>query len=395
MESSRETPRNGSATARSERGGSASSYAPPLSAREPRSAGRSVRSSSGQVNQNAVGSLERIISPQASGEYLPEGDGGSSFFGRQEQANLRPGEPLSKKEFEKMKKRTEIESKHQKMLQLRKDDTENIKDRQARQMRLKDQKTEAMLREILGNDGLTAQAASIVDEFDYMADAKKQAMYSQWDREVAQRVEHQVMKFMNAEAPTLPDHFRGRELLHPNDDPVKSLIRQNEAERGFRKAADIVLLSHHTPRGESLEAQVRKRELIESSVANRDRARPMWPVPMWEQRQHYASSLGYFVQSIERGGPHHSARRMGTEAHNVDEKDGVVAAGKTKTRFEKHRHGILTGTVAKEGESRNYKRDDGHSSGAPCQDHFFYEKGNDAVEQEMPVGKRLFPMLRT
>eukprot|EP00913_Durusdinium_trenchii_P003973 g3680.t1 len=36
--------------------------------------------------------------------------------------------------------------------------------------------------------------------------------------------------------------------------------------------------------------------------------------------------------------------------------------------------GILEGTTAREGESKNYKRPDGHSSGAPCQDHYLFER---------------------
>ncbi|CAK9017768.1 Retrovirus-related Pol polyprotein from transposon TNT 1-94 [Durusdinium trenchii] len=115
----------------------------------------------------------------------------------------------------------------------------------------------------------------------------------------------------------------------------------------------------------------------------------MLPAPMWEQRQHYASNLGRFCQSCERGGPHQSAKRMGAGVHLVDESDGIPAAGKTKTKYEKNRVGLLEGTTAREGESKNYKRPDGHSSGAPCQDHYFYERGNEAVEREMPLGKRL------
>ncbi|CAJ1367908.1 unnamed protein product [Effrenium voratum] len=85
---------------------------------------------------------------------------------------------------------------------------------------------------------------------------------------------------------------------------------------------------------------------------------------------------------------------MGTGVHFIDESDGVVAAGKTKDKYERNRLGVLEGTIAKEGESKNYKRPDGHSSAAPCQDHFFYERGNEAVEREMPRGKRMYPILK-
>ncbi|CAE7868832.1 unnamed protein product [Symbiodinium microadriaticum] len=163
-------------------------------------------------------------------------------------------------------------------------------------------------------------------------------------------------------------------------------------EEGFRKACEFVLL--HSPTGGNLEAEVKRRDLIQEAVAHRESTRPMLHPQLWEQRQHYASSLGRFCQSCERGGLHHSARRMGTGVHFIDESDGVPAAGKTKTKYERSKMGQLEGTVAKEGESRGYKRADGHSSGAPCQDHYFYERGNAAVEVEMPLGKRMYPILK-
>ncbi|CAE7880385.1 retm [Symbiodinium sp. KB8] len=166
---------------------------------------------------------------------------------------------------------------------------------------------------------------------------------------------------------------------------------QANDEEGFRKACEFVLL--HSPTGGNLEAEVKRRDLIQEAVAHRESTRPMLHPQLWEQRQHYASSLGRFCQSCERGGLHHSARRMGTGVHFIDESDGVPAAGKTKTKYERSKMGQLEGTVAKEGESRGYKRADGHSSGAPCQDHYFYERGNAAVEVEMPLGKRMRNML--
>eukprot|EP00434_Breviolum_minutum_P000235 symbB.v1.2.000195.t1/scaffold21.1/size436794/14 len=201
-----------------------------------------------------------------------------------------------------------------------------------------------------------------------------------------------VMKYLNSTPLKAPEHFKGRELLHPGDDPLKSLIRQANEEESFRKATEFVLL--HAPHQGNLHEEVKRRDAIQDAVSRRENTRPMLPVPLWEQRQHYASNLGRFCQSCERGGSHRSAKRMGEGVHFVEESDGIPAAGKTKTKYERNRLGILEGTVAKEGQSKSFKRPDGHSSGAPCQDHYFYERGHEAVDREMPLGKRLYPILK-
>lgn len=299
---------------------------------------------------------------------------------------------LSTKEMMKAQKAKEFELKLEKLRKLREQDAERIKERFARQQRLKDHQTELMVREILSENGLKAEAGKLVEEYDTRMHDRKQALYGRWDAEVAQRVEHQVMKYLNSTPLQAPEHFKGRELLHPGDDPLKSLIRQANEEEAFRKATEFVLL--HSPQQGNLKEEVKRRDAIQDAVSRRENTRPMLPVPLWEQRQHYASNLGRFCQSCERGGSHRSAKRMGEGVHFVEESDGILAAGKTKTKHEKNRLGILEGTVAKEGESKNYKRPDGHSSGAPCQDHYFYERGNEAVQREMPLGKRLYPILK-
>jgi len=85
----------------------------------------------------------------------------------------------------------------------------------------------------------------------------------------------------------------------------------------------------------------------------------------------------------------HTARRMGTGVHCIDESDGISAAGKTRSRLEHNLLGMLEGTLARQGEAARYKNVQGASSGAPCQDHFHYEQGNTAVDVEFPVGKRI------
>lgn len=366
----------------------------PLSAREPRGGAKwgSSKDPLKAVNRNILGNLDRILSGQiAEGEVSSYAPSLAGKYNLSELSQQQSKQLMSKQEFEKARKRKEAAVKLQKLNELRKQDEALIKEKCSRLQRLRDQRCEEKLVEILSEEGFKAEANRIVFEHDDRQFKLKQDMYSQWDAEVAQRIEHQVLKFHLPVPPPEPAHFNGRARLRPSDDPLKSILRQQEEEDGFRRAADHIL---NTPRDQSVAEQVRRRQLIQESVAQRDKCRPMLPVPMWEQRQHYASHLGYFVQSCERGGPHHSARRMGVNAHRIDESDGVEAAGKTKSRFENKRLGMLAGTLAKEGEAWAHKRPDGRGSGAPMQDHYNYERGNDAVEAEMPVGKRIYPMLR-
>lgn len=375
---------------------------PPLSARESR--GRSTpggTTSSKLINNNVIASVDRILSRQGS-EYQYDGDATSvATSGRYGQPLSPRGvvvsdhfgesqQPMTKKEFEKARKRKEAEVKHHKLEEIRQNDLSHMRDMAARKQRVRDQRCEDMLDSILSSSGLRVEADAIVDEYEEKIRKRNKTIYTDWDNEVAQRMDYAVMKFMNHDLPPLPEHFKGRELLHPRDDPMKKIIKTADAEEGFKKAAEIIL----TPRDGSLKEELARREFIDDNVGKREKCRPMLAVPMWEQRKHYASNLGYFVQSCERGGPHHSARRMGEGRHMVNESDGVVAAGKTKNRFEKNRMEMLVGTHAKEGQAKNYKRGDGHSCGAPCQDHYTYERGNEIVDREFPVGKRMYPMVQ-
>ncbi|CAE8614142.1 unnamed protein product [Polarella glacialis] len=376
------TSRSGSATARGGTAGSvAVSSVAPLTARESRA--------------------DRTSGLHSSRNFPDGGESSSSaasgLGGRFGQASTTPRhndsqQPMSKMEFERARKHKEFEHKHQKLEEQRKEDAAYIKEKYARHLRQRDQRCEDMLRNVLSEDGMRGEVNLVVGDHDEKMKRKKEEMYSKWDSEVAQRIEYHVLKYMQPKPPPVPASFKGREKLLLSDDPCKALTRQSDAEESFVRAAEIVLSAH---RGEAVADQVLRRKLIEESIANRATSRPTLPVPLWEQKLHYASRLGRFSQSCEQGGPHHSACRMGYDAHRIDESDGIEAAGKTRTRWEKKRLGILSGTVAKEGESYDYKRHDGHGSGAPCQDHFYFEVGNDAVEREMPVGKRLFPLLKS
>merc|ERR1719443_512717 len=141
--------------------------------------------------------------------------------------------------------------------------------------------------------------------------------------------------------------------------------------------------------------------MMEEEIANRSTTRPVLPVENWGQQELFAGPYGYFAQRCERmdrGEPFHSTRRMGAGHHLPDEADGVEAAGKKKekTRIatKYHQMGMLVGDHCKVGEAYRHKMPHGGGSAAPLQDHYFYERGNDIVEREFPVGKRCFPHLK-
>merc|ERR1719382_1500664 len=180
-----------------------------------------------------------------------------------------------------------------------------------------------------------------------------------------------------------------REHLIKSDDPVKTFVRDLQAEESFHRVANAIIQG--SPRQEVSE-QVQDRRLIAEAVAKRDRCRPMLQVEHWDQQNHYSLPCGCFTQGYQNEG-YRTARRMGTDTHTIDESDGVPAAGKTKTRFEKNKMGMLEGNLAREGESARHKQAHGASSGAPCQDHFHYEQGIPIVDAEFPTGKRMYPLL--
>merc|ERR1719174_1342390 len=97
--------------------------------------------------------------------------------------------------------------------------------------------------------------------------------------------------------------------------------REAHHEENFRRTADAIMQDGTMGRrSDQLQDVIKQRELDEAAVRNRLTCRPMFPVPLWEQRQHYATPYGYFAQGCEKGTGFHSARRMGEDMHRPDEK---------------------------------------------------------------------------
>jgi len=266
---------------------------------------------------------------------------------------------------------------------------------------------------ITTDDVHRVEAARIVREEDSRQYRRKLALYNEWDTQVSLRVETQLQRFMTkvGKAAGEVQPSSARERLLQSDDPTKRCLRDHRDEENFRRAADAVLKGHERlDQGAKLADVVRDRELEECTVRERTNSRPVLPVELWAQQHHYASPYGYFAQGCEKSGgrPQEawlSARRMGPDAHRPDESDGVPAAGKTKFKSrlgcQHNQLGMLAGDIAMHGETVHLERCRGRggrgvgAQGAPGQDHYSYEVGNDVVECEFPVGKRCFPGLIT
>mmetsp|Transcript_44335 Transcript_44335/g.125552 ORF Transcript_44335/g.125552 Transcript_44335/m.125552 type:complete len:379 (-) Transcript_44335:10-1146(-) len=337
-----------------------------------------------ELNRNILGSVASFVSTNSA---RPE------LRGASQQPSPRSGPQSARRatraEHEAQRRKSEHAAKHAQLEEIRIRDEQLCRENRERMMHAREQRFEAMLDSIVGENVLRVEAERTIRDYEDERHRKKQDTYEKWDAEVSQRIEHQLARFMTKEPPPVPAGL-DREHLLKSDDPVKASVRDMQAEEKFHRVANLIL--QDSPRTE-LNEHIRSRQLVAESVANRERCRSMLPVQQWDQHHHYDMPHGRFLQGYQQEGGFRTARRMGTDCHQVDESDGVQAAGKTKTRFERNKLGMLEGRLAKEGESSRHKRQHGASSGAPCQDHFHYERGNPIVDAEFPIGKRTYPLL--
>mmetsp|Transcript_153162 Transcript_153162/g.491147 ORF Transcript_153162/g.491147 Transcript_153162/m.491147 type:complete len:382 (-) Transcript_153162:117-1262(-) len=302
----------------------------------------------------------------------------------------RDREVLTKAEKEARQRAQSYIARHQALEKDREVMDQRINERRLRNVQRRDSKFETLMAGIASGAGFKAEVGDAIRRHETQLQSRQQELYEQWDCEVAQRVEHQLVKRMSKELPKLPEGFR--EHLHRHDDPLKSAVHSLDKETKFHQSAELVLNCPSTARED-----IRRREALAEQMANRETSRPVLPIDKWDQRQLYASRIGSFLQACnaqDEGAPgFFSTRRMGADAHRLDESDGMPVAGKTKHRHERNLLGMLDGNVAKEGESARFKTEHGAGSGAPGQDHYHFERGNSIVEVEFPLGKRCFPEL--
>jgi hypothetical protein len=282
----------------------------------------------------------------------------------------------SKADFEARRRKREHEAKHEALIERRRLDEKAMAERHARNVQQREERLEKMLESIYGDSSVHMEVSQTLREHEDFRTRKCLELHDAWDMEVMRRVEYHVAKKMSREP--APCQGMERTRLMPSDDPLNLSLREERAEKEFQRVANSVL--GPPPAWQLPDEQ--------------EEANLRLPVEMWEQDKHYSTPYGYFAQNCERGTYYHGLRRMGTNAHRIDESDGVVAAGKTRFRTERNLLGMLAGTVAKQGESAKYKKEHGGGCAAPCQDHYNYERNLAAVEAEFPLGKRVFPHLQ-
>jgi len=307
---------------------------------------------------------------------------------------------LSHKAYVQAQKRKEHLIKHEKKeLEWMKNENA-LKERAIRAQHAREQNFNDMLDSLVSDDSVRVEVAKTIREMDDMAYKKQFDQWANWDREVYQRIDVQLAKYMTRKDRDPESAPTCREELLKSDNPVRRDINDQHWEEKFRRVADSILNSNPVSGPKDLKSRIKEREVVEDLVRNRDGVRPSLPITSWGQQELFASPFGYFAQQCElqhQGEPFHSNRRMGAERHRPDESDGVQAAGKKreKNRLETKHHcmGALEGDHCKMGQAYRHKQPHGGGSAAPLQDHYFFDKGNDVVESEFPVGKRTYPHL--
>lgn len=120
----------------------------------------------------------------------------------------------------------------------------------------------------------------------------------------------------------------------------------------------------------------------------RARSRPVLEPMSWGQVALSGTMVGLSTQV----GGRRSAAEPGIFV--PDESDGVLCAGTRISRDHSYGDkGILKGTVAKSGEATDYRTAYGGGCTAPLQDHFMFETGDRVTNLEFPLGKKAFPHL--
>jgi len=301
-----------------------------------------------------------------------------------------PVDPSEAKALKARQRAAVHQNRHREVLREREEIEQRRQENKEKQEQIRENRFQEMLENLSRDDNVRARAAEHIREHELRHGRRQVELFEKYDAEVSQRIELHVAKFMSHTPPEAPEGFRLE--LRKDDCPLKVGPRAQEAEEKFHRIARSIIDS--SP--QTSKDTVRKRMQLEREVASRTRSRPVMPIEMWEQKNHYASPYGYFVRAIEGENElgYHSARRQGTNAHAICEKDGVSAAGKTKTKYERNQMGMLVGNVAKQGQAAGFKKDYGGGSAAPLQDHYVIEQGNTVVDAEFPLGKRAFPQMR-
>jgi hypothetical protein len=283
-------------------------------------------------------------------------------------------------------------------------DRNSIRERINRNADLREERFNRLLEEVMSDDPLKQHCAELLRDHEKDIYRRESAMCDAWHANVYDNLQQQISKELNPANRRLAQEQRGsktvgirhsdrgataRELVEPGDklvatylqdgDPMKADLRQYAKEESFRRHADRVLggdpsaTSHDVLRPGRIKKYTSKPTL-----------EPVW----WDQLRLQSTPYGHFAQVCEAG--QNFRTMVKRDGHMFTEEDGVAAAGKRRTRWEKNDIGVLKADIRHQGEGYLQKTGYGASNTAPNQDHYLYETGKRIVDTEFPQGKKMW-----
>lgn len=289
---------------------------------------------------------------------------------------------------EELKRRDQLKKIHA----TREEDVMSIHERIDRNKDLREQRFNRLMEEVMSEDPLKQHCATLLRETEKDEYRRESAMCDAWHSKVFDRVQRQIQLEMNPGNRELSQDQRGKKKVgvtepgdklvatYPQDaDPMKADLRAYAKEEHFRRQAERVLAGDPDVRVQDVLAPGRIRKYTQKPTLE-----PQW----WEQLKLQSTPYGHFAQVCEAGQGFRTMVKRGN--HAPPEHDGISAAGKRRTRWEKHDLGVLKGEIRHRGEGSLHKTDYGASNTAPNQDHYLYETGRKVVDTEFPLGKRMW-----
>jgi hypothetical protein len=301
---------------------------------------------------------------------------------------------------EELKRRADLAN----ICETREADMTNIRERIDRNKDLREERFNRLLEEVMSEDAHKKYCAEVLRNHEKDIYRRESAMCDAWHANVFDTLQRQIATEMNPPNRELQQQQRGnktvgirhedrgstaRELVEAGDrlvatyvqdaDPMKADIRKFAKEESFRRNADRVLYG---------DPDVTSHDVLRPGRIRKFTSKPTLEPVWWDQLRLQSTPYGHFAQVCEAGqGFRTMVKRDG---HIPPEHDGVAAAGKRRTRWEKNDVGVLKGDIRHQGEGVLSKTDYGASNAAPNQDHYLFETGKRIVDTEFPQGKRMW-----